>query len=83
MEKFKSTLMKRLEKQLTYPEHKKDAEDVIKIYNWIKETDPEGRVWGSRFNSLTDVSFKGYPSSDRTYKPNSAGYMVLKGLEKK
>ena len=37
-------LMNRLKAQLKNPETKKDAEDCIKIYNWIKETDPEGKI---------------------------------------
>ena len=33
-------LMDRLQRQLKNPDTKKDAEDCIKIYNWIKDTDP-------------------------------------------
>lgn len=73
--------MNRLEKQLKDPMHKKDAEDCIKIYNWIKSTDKEGRVWNSRWEALTEVTFKGFPSDERTYKPNITGYTVLKGIE--
>jgi len=32
-----------LEKQKKEPKHKKDAEECIKIYNWIKDTDKDGR----------------------------------------
>lgn len=74
-------LMNRLTQQLKRPEHKQDAEDCIKIYNWIKSTDPEGRVWSSRWSALIDVKFKGFPSDIRDYKPNITGYTLLKGIE--
>ena len=74
-------LMNRLQKQLENPEHKKDAEDCIKIYNWIKETDKEGMVWSSRWTLLVDVTFKGFPSKERTFKPNITGYTLLKGID--
>ena len=69
-----------LQKQLKNPNHKKDAENCIKIYNWIKETDPNGKVWHSRWSPLVNVTFKGFPS-DGTYKPNITGYTLLKGIE--
>lgn len=73
--------MDRLQKQLENPEYKKDAEDCIKIYNWIKATDRDGMVWSSRWDPLVDVKFKGFPSDERTYKPNITGYTLLKGIE--
>lgn len=72
--------MNHLQRQLTEPEHKKDAEDCIKIYNWIKETDPEGRVWENRWNPLVSVSFEGW--NIKRYKPNITGYTLLKGMDK-
>ena len=75
-------LMDRLQKQLKDPNHKKDAEDCIAIYNWIKSTDKEGRVWNSRWTPLVDVTFKGFPSDDRTYKPNITGRTLLKGIKR-
>ena len=73
--------MNRLEKQLT-TEHKKDAEDCIKIYNWIKDTDKDGHVWGSRWTPLVDTTFpKAYPSDARTYKLNITGATLLKGIK--
>lgn len=74
-------LIDHLEKQLKDPIHKKNAEDCIKIYNWIKETDPKGAVWASRWNALVDVTYKGFPSNERTYEPNVTGYAVLKGIK--
>ena len=74
--------MDRLTKQLEMPEHKKDAEDCIKVYNWIKSTDPEGRVWSSRWEPLVEVKFKGFPSDERTYNLNITGLTLLKGIEK-
>lgn len=73
-------LLDRLNKQLKIPEHSKDAKDCIEIYNWIKSTDKEGIVWGSRWNPLVDINFKGFPSDERTYKPNITGYTLLKGI---
>ncbi len=72
-------LMTRLEKQLG-TEHKQEAEDCIKIYNYLKEQDG-GSVWESKWRVLTDVTFKGFPSDERWYKPSSMGYTVLKGLK--
>ena len=69
-------LMVRLEKQLT-TEYKKDAEECIEIYNWIKSTDKDGRVWSSRWESLVDVTFKGYPSDERRYYLNITGKTLL------
>lgn len=75
-------LMDRLQKQLQIPEHKKDAEDCIEIFNWIKDTDPHGHVWQSRWDSLVNTTFQGFPNGKRTFKPNITGYAVLKSLEK-
>ena len=74
-------LMERLQRQLLIPEHKKDAEECIEIYNWIKSTDKDGRVWGSRWSPLVDVTFQGYPSDKRTYKLNLTGSTLLKGIK--
>lgn len=73
-------LMTRLERQLQIPEHKKDAEDCIKIYNWLKEID--GQVWNIRWSPLVDVKFKGFPSDYRTYKLNIIGRTLLKGISR-
>ena len=73
-------LMNRLLKQLENTDTKKDAEDCIKIYNWIKDTDKDGNVWSSRWTPLVDVKFKGFPSDERTYKPNITGSTLLKGI---
>lgn len=71
-----------LKRQLKNPATKKDAEDCIKIYNWIKETDPEGRVWESRWTPLVDVWWEGlYPNSRAIYKPSITGHTLLKGIE--
>lgn len=74
-------LMDRLQKQLLIPEHKKDAEECIEIYNWIKNTDKEGRVWESRWLPLVDVTFHGFPSDKRMYKLNLTGKTLLKGIK--
>ena len=74
-------LTERLQKQLLTPEYKKDAEECIEVYNWIKSTDKEGRVWESRWSPLVDVKFQGYPSDKRTYKLNITGRTLLKGIK--
>jgi len=73
-------LMNRLNKQLS-TEYKKDAEDCIRIYNKLKEMN-DGKVWSSQWSPLSTVIFKGYPSSDRRYKPSSIGHIFLQGLNK-
>lgn len=74
-------LMNGLQEQLKNPETQKDAEDCIKIYNWIKGTDPDGRVWSSRWSPFVTVRWEGkYPNSKAIYKPNEAGYALLNGI---
>jgi len=75
-------LMTRLQQQLT-TEYKEDAEDCIEIYNKLKEMDKDGCVWSSKWGPLTDVTFEGYPSDKRRYKPSSIGYIFLKVIQKK
>lgn len=71
-------LLNRLNKQLN-TDSKKDAEDCLRIYNHLRET--TGHVWESQWNVLVSTSFKGgYPNYERTFKPTSLGYAVLKGL---
>jgi len=76
-----SKLINRLQNQLKNTEYKKDAEDCIEIYNWIKDTDPEDKVWKSRWTPLVDVKFKGFPSDERTYKPSITGYKILDSMK--
>jgi len=74
-------LMDNLQKQLK-TEHKKDAEDCIELYNYLKERS-NGRVWESQWNPLTNVTFTGiYPNTIRIYKPNHLGHLILEGLKK-
>jgi hypothetical protein len=76
-------LMDRLQEQLKNPETKKDAEDCIKIYNWIKDTDPEGRVWESRWKPMANVvRWEGTPPNSKPiYKPSITGYTLLRGIK--
>lgn len=76
-------LMDRLQKQLENPDTKKYAEDCIKIFNWLKDTDPEGRVQSSQFSPLVNVvRLEGnYPNSIPIYKPTIIGYTLLKGIK--
>jgi hypothetical protein len=68
----------RLEKQLK-GEYSKEAEDCIKIYDYLKEKN-NGHVWSSQWESLTTVTFKGFSSGERWYKPNNIGYVFLNGF---
>ena len=48
-----------LQKQLESEEHKKDAEDCLKIYEKLKEMN-NGSVWSSQWNPLVTVTFKSF-----------------------
>lgn len=69
-----------LQKQLKLEEHKKDAEDCLKIYEKLKEMN-DGKVWESSWNPLTTVDFIGSYPYTRIYKPSPMGHVFLKGLE--
>jgi hypothetical protein len=49
----------------------------MKIDNWVEMLE----VWTSRWQPLVEVTFKGFPSDDRTYKLNLTGYTLLVGIE--
>lgn len=70
-------LKDRLDKQLK-TENKKDAEDCLKIYEYLKES--MGHVWESNWNPLVSVRFEGTYPYKRIYKPTSLGYIVINGL---
>ena len=74
-------LMDSLQKQLS-TEYKKEAEDCILLYNHLKETN-NGHVWSTQWYSLTTVTFKKYPSSERRHVPNNIGCLVIAGLKSK
>lgn len=71
-------LLDRLNKQLK-TDFKKDAEDCLILYNYLKET--TGHVWESNWNPLVNVEFIGKYPYQRKFKPTFLGYTVLKGLE--
>lgn len=74
-------LMGDLQKQLKHPKYNQAAEDCIEIYNWLKDTDPNGRIWESNWTPLVSVKWLGvYPNSTRIYAPSAIGYMLLKGI---
>ena len=50
----------------------------FKIYDTLKER--TGHVWESDWNPLVNVTFKGYPSDERRFKPTPVGYIFLKGI---
>ena len=68
-----------LQKQLSSEELREDAENCLKIYNYLK--DVTGHVWGSEWNVLVSTKIGIFPSYERTYKPTSIGYTLLKGLK--
>ena len=71
-----------LQKQTQIEENRKDAEDCIKIYNYLK--DSMGGVWESQWNTLTKVTYEGvYPNSVIIYKPSELGRMFLKSIEER
>lgn len=72
--------MNHLKRQLKEPEYKKDAQECINIYNWIKDTDKEGRVWSSRWSPLVNVSFEGW--NIKRHSLNITGKTLLKEIEK-
>ena len=67
-----------LKKQLK-TEYKQDAEDCIKIYDYLLET--TGHVWESEWRVLVSTNFEGFHSNGRRFKPTVIGYMFLKGLD--
>jgi hypothetical protein len=73
-------LLDRLNQQLK-TEHKKDAEDCLKIYNYLKET--TGSVLESDWRPLVRTIFTGFPSDERRFEPTKVGSIFLKGLENK
>lgn len=77
-------LMNKLQAQLLRPEDKEDAKECIEIYNWIKDTDKDGRVWASRWRPLVNVTWLGsYPNSEARYSLNITGKNLLKGIGSK
>ena len=76
-----SKLMERLQRQLK-TDKKQEAKDCLKLYEYLYERD-KGHVWSRTWDCLTEVTFKGFPSDERWYKPNDIGYLVLKGLKSK
>lgn len=75
MGKLSEDLIKQLGTDL-----KQDAEDCIKIIDCLQNIN-NGSVWSSQWSILTQVKFKGFPSSERIYKPSPIGYIFLKGID--
>lgn len=73
-------LLNSLQKQLK-TEFKQDAEDCLKIYNYLKDT--TGHVWESSWNLLVTTTFEGFQSGKRISKLTVLGSVVLKGLNTK
>ena len=63
-------------------EHKKNAEDCIKIYNKLKEMNG-GSVWSSDWQVLTTIG--GWvgerPHAQMACKPSKVGYVFLNGIK--
>ena len=61
-------------------EHKKEAEDCIKIYNKLKEMSG-GSLWSSDWNALVHTILIGtWPNVKSIFKPNAIGKIFLKGM---
>lgn len=72
-------LLTRLEKQLK-TENKQDAENCLKIYNYLVKTTLH--VWEGEWNVLVNTKFGTISNENRTYKPTKIGEIFLKGLTK-
>ena len=63
--------------------NKKDAEDCIKLYNWIREN-YEGEVWESDWTAIAKAKWIGkYPNFKLIHTPTLIGYTLLKAIENK
>ena len=71
----------RLQNQLQVEEHRKNAEDCIKIYNKLKEMN-DGSVWSSDWQVLTTIGgwIGERPHAQMAYKPSKVGYVFLNGI---
>jgi hypothetical protein len=77
MEKLLNSLNKQLKSK-----YNSDAEDCLKIYNYLKEIN-DGVIWENQWNNLISTSFEGsYPNSIRISKLNYIGKLFLEGLNK-
>ena len=61
-------------------EYKEDAEDCIAIYQKLKEM-YNGHVWNSQWRVLVDITFIGFPSGKKRFKPSAIGYVFLEGIK--
>lgn len=73
-----------LQKQLKYPQYKKDAEDCLKIYNKLKELINDHKILKCQWKILCerlDLNINYYTKYLVTiYKPNSIGHIFLKRI---
>lgn len=67
--------------KLQVEEHRKNAEDCIKIYNKLKEMN-DGSVWSSDWQVLTTIGgwIGERPHAQMAYKPSKVGYVFLNGI---
>ena len=76
-------LLNNLKQQLKDSDYKKDAEDCIKLYNWIREN-YEGEVWESDWTAIAKAKWIGkYPNFKLIHTPTLIGYTLLKAIENK
>ena len=70
----------RLNKQIESTGYINEAKDCMKIYNYLKSIDQDGKVWGSDWQTFIHVEHK-----DRVmiYKPNVIGYTLLTAIQGK
>lgn len=69
-----------LQKQLKSEEHRKDAEDCLKIYEKLKDIS-KGCAIHNHWRQLVDTHYGRFGSRERTYKPTKIGRMFLKRIE--
>lgn len=73
-------IMSMLQEQHEIPEYRKETEDCIKIYNWIKEID--SKSYRSKFSIFIETKLIGeFPKIKILYIPNKIGQTLLKGIE--
>mgnify|MGYP000515965870 CR=1 FL=1 len=68
--------MSKLEKNLEYQRKvqgdSEELREVLKIRQFLIDT--TGHVWSSQWQLLVDVTFEGFPSSRRFYRPSKLYY---------
>lgn len=75
MSKLSNELARQLQSE--HSQDKKDAEDCIVIYEFLKKVN-EGSIWESEWQVLVDIRYVGRTSLAR---PSQIGHMLIKGIK--